>query len=190
MNYINIILAAIFINNILLIEYLGINATIASSNGMGNAFSIGMATTIITSIIAVISKLVYDSFLANYSNSSLNLFVFVLIVALVIHVYNAILRKTSNESFHSLSRFMPSVVANGLTLGIAILINNIKSTLLETLVYAISVSIGFNLTLIIVTAINDKYKNSTVERQFREKALTIISLGLIALAFYGFKGFA
>lgn len=188
MEYLNIIIATVFVNNILISQFMGLNATLASSNDMGSAFSMAMATSIITTIVAILAKLVHDNILVVLNMKYLNLLVYVLIVTIIITIYNNTLKSINNNSFSSLQRFVPNVVANTLTLGIGLIVVNMKQNLLETLIYAIGVSLGFTLTLILISAINDKYRYSTVPRQFRENALTLISLGLISLAFYGFKG--
>ncbi len=188
MEYINIIIAAVLVNNLLLTEVLGIDSTISSTNSIESAVNMGLQTTLVTTITAILTKLVYDNILVKFDLQIFEIISFVLIITIVITIYNSIIARTNNDKKKSLEQFTPMIVANSLILGVSLLVVENSFTLLQTLVYSIGVSFGFTIVLILISAINHKYRYSNMPRQYREKATTLLALGLVALAFYGFKG--
>lgn len=186
MEYISIILAAVLVNNIVLTQIFGINPTIAASNSIESSVTMGFAITLIMTIASIVTKLVNDYLLIN--TQFLQVIVFVIIIALVIELCYLVIKNTSNEKFDSIKTVVPLVSSNSLILGVSLLVVQNGFTLLETIAYSVGVGLGFTLLLLIVSAINNKYRFANMPKNFLEKPITFFALGLIALAFYGFKG--
>lgn len=188
MQYINVILAAALVSNFPLVNLLGINPTVASSGNSDSAFSMGMLVTLITVVTSVVTKFVYDAFLANLDSKALQILLFVVIAALILEIFGIIVKNINGESQGLLSKFLPMVSVNSIIIGAGMIAVENGLTLLETLFHSFGAGIGFTLVIVLLSATNHKYRFSNMPRHFREKATVFLALGLMALAFYGFKG--
>lgn len=188
MNIIQLIIAAVFVNNIVLTNYVGINPTIASSSNGESAITMGLSITLMMTISTVITKLIHDYVLVPFNLQYLQVLVYVLVIVAVIYLCYALFKNSLKEKFESLDAFMPLIVINNLFLGVALIVTQDGLSLLETVFYSVGVGLGFMLVSLILSSINYKYRFVDMPRAFKEKPISIMALGLIALAFYGFSG--
>lgn len=185
MEYISIILAALLVNNTLLTEMFGIDPAIAGSNSTESAISLGLAITIITCITSVMTKVVSDLIPSDYE--MIKVLVFVLIMALIIEIFYTIIKK-STDKFDTVKTVVPIVASNSLILGVSLMAIGQSLDLVNTMLYSLGVGLGFTLITLCLSAINNKYRHADLPKNFLEKPISFLALGLIALAFYGFKG--
>lgn len=188
MNLIQIIISAVFVNNIILTSYAGVNPAIASSKNNDTAISMGFALTFMMTISTVITKLVNDYVLTAYDLEFLRVLVYVLTIIIVMELTYAIFSKLMPRQFESLNTFKPLLMINNLFLGVALIATNSNFNLTETIFHSIGAGLGFMVVSILLASINYKYRFVDMPRHFKERPLTIMALGLITLAFYGFAG--
>lgn len=188
MTLIHIIIGTVLVNNLILSQYIGINPTIAASKNHEYTVTMGLAIMFLMTISTVLSKLVYDYILIPNGLVDFEIFVYVLVIAVVIFLSNILLKSIMKERYEKMNGFMPIVVINNLFLGVSLLVTQEGLGLVETIVYSVGVSIGFMLVSLIVSSINYKYRYANMPRHFLEKPITFIAIGLVALAFYGFSG--
>ena len=188
MTLIQIIIATVLVNNLILNQYIGINPTIAASKNHEYTVTMGLAIMFLMTISTLLTKIVNDYILVPNSLGDFKIFAFVIVIALVIVIANTVLKGIMKERYTKMTNFMPIVVINNLFLGVALLVTQEGLGLVETVVYSIGVSLGFMLVSTLVSSISYKYRYANMPRHFLEKPITLIALGLIALAFYGFSG--
>lgn len=188
MTIIQIIIATVLVNNLILNQYIGINPTITASNNYEYTVTMGLAIMFLMTISNIITKIVNDYILLPYSLENFKIFAYVIVIAFVLVIANKVLKGIMQERYSKIINFMPMVVINNLFLGVALLVIKDGLNLVEIIVYSIGVSLGFMLVSILVSSINYKYRHSNMPRHFLGKPITLIALGLIALAFYGFSG--
>ena len=185
---IQIIIATVLVNNLILNQYIGINPAIAASKNHEYTITMSFAIMFLMTISSLLTKLINDYILLPNSLGDFKIFAFVIVIAFVIFIANIVLKFVMKERYTKMTNFMPIVVINNLFLGVALLVTQEGLSLVETIVYSIGVSLGFMLISIIVSSINYKYRRANMPRHFLEKPITLLALGLIALAFYGFSG--
>lgn len=185
MEYLNIIIAAILVNNLLLTQVLGIDSAVIVTKSKRTTMVFSIFTLLITVIATILSKLLNDYVLVENSLEYLRMISFVLIDAVVITIAYEILK---NKVKKECNAFIYNLTINSLILGGGLLVVENNLTIIQTLLYSIGISLGFMLILVIVSSINDKYKYSNMPEKFKGTVTTLLALGLVSLAFYGFKG--
>lgn len=188
MNLIHLIIAAVLVNNLVLTNFVGINPAVASSKSNESAINMGLAIMLMLTISNVITKLVNDYILIPLGAQYLQTLAFVVVIVIVIGICYMLFKNSFKEKFESLEVFMPLIVINNLFLGVSILTTQQGLSLVETVVYSIGVGLGFTLVSVLLASINHKYRFADLPRHFLEKPITLMALGLMALAFYGFVG--
>lgn len=188
MTLIQIIIATVLVNNVILNHYIGINPAIAASKNHEYTVTMGLAIMFLMTISTLFTKIVNDYILDPNSLGNFKIFAFVIVIALVIFIADIVLKGIMKERYTKMTNFMPIVVINNLFLGVALLVIKDSLGLVETIVYSIGVSLGFILVSILISSINYKYRYANMPRHFLEKPITLIAIGLIVLAFYGFSG--
>ncbi|MFM1539397.1 electron transport complex protein RnfA [Helcococcus bovis] len=188
MTYISIIIAAVLVNNMVLTQIFGVNPAVASSKDLESTITMGLSITFVTVISSIVSKIFYDYVLLKFNLEYLKILSFVIIVVLVIEIFYSLVAVTSKKEYEDIKSYLPSVTANSMILGVALIVVSNNYNILSTIAYAFGVSLGFVLVTLLLNAINEKYKYANLPRHFLEKPITLFALGLMALAFYGFKG--
>lgn len=188
MEILAIIIGAVFVNNIVLTNYVGINPAIASSTSGESAITMGLSLMLMMTVSNVISKLIYDNLLVKFGLEFIQVLVYILVIVLVIKLCYALFKNLFKNKSESLEAFMPLIVINNLFMGVTFLTTQQGLNIVQTIFYTIGVGLGFMLVSILLSSINYKYRFIDMPKHFKEKPITIMALGLIALAFYGFAG--
>ena len=175
MEYILIFIAAVFVNNVVLAQFLGICPFLGVSKKVETAAGMGAAVTFVLTIATIVTFLVQK-----YS--------FILIIAALVQMVEIILKKVSPALYQALGVFLPLITTNCCILGVAILVIQKEYNLLESVVYAISTAIGFALALIIFAGIREQLAMTHVPEGMKGTPIALITAGLLAMAFMGFSG--
>ena len=183
-----IFISAIFVNNVILSQFLGIcpflgvSKKIETSLGMSGAVAFVM--TLATIVTYLVQKLVLDAFGLQY----LQTIVFILVIAALVQMVEIILKKVAPALYQALGIFLPLITTNCAVLGVAILVIQKDFDLLQSIVYALSTAIGFGLALTVFAGLREQLEFSNVPKGLRGTAITMITAGLLSLAFMGFSG--
>ena len=186
MSYVGIILSFVFVNNFVFTRLLGICPFIGVSKGLDPAFAMGCAVTCIMTISAFATSIVYTQILVPLNIMFLQILTFTIIVVFLCHILELIMRKISHNLYKAIGQYIPLITAHCAVLGIAFI--NVKNeyTVLESTIAGCAAGLGCMLALILMSSINEKLKREKVPQALRGVPITMISAGLISLAFMAF----
>ena len=188
MEYLLIFISAIFVNNIVLSQFLGIcpflgvSKKIDTAIGMGGA--IAFVLTLATIITWCVQKYVLDAFGLQY----LQTLSFILVIAALVQMVEIILKKVSPALYQALGIFLPLITTNCAVLGVAILGIQKDYNLLQSVVYAFSTALGFALALIVFAGIREQQALVRIPKGMQGIAIVMVTAALLSLAFMGFSG--
>ena len=188
MEYIIIIISAIFVNNIVLAQFLGICPFLGVSKKLDTAVGMSGAVLFVLTLATLVTYLVRNFVLQPLGLEFLQTVSFILVIAALVQMVEIILKKVSPSLFQALAIFLPLITTNCAVLGVAILTIQKDFTLMEGVVYAISNAIGFGLALIIFAGLREHLDLMEVPRGMRGVPVSLVVAGILALAFMGFSG--
>ena len=188
MEYILIFISAIFVNNIVLSQFLGICPFLGVSKkvdtALGMSAAVAFVLTLATIVTWLVQKLVLDAFGLQY----LQTIAFILVIASLVQMVEIVMKKVSPALYQALGIFLPLITTNCAVLGVAILVIQKDFSLVESIIYAFSTAIGFGLALTVFAGIREQLELVTVPKGMRGVAITMVTAGLLSLAFMGFSG--
>ena len=188
MEYILIFISAIFVNNIVLSQFLGICPFLGVSKkvdtALGMSAAVAFVLTLATIVTWLVQKLVLDAFGLQY----LQTIAFILVIASLVQMVEIVMKKVSPALYQALGIFLPLITTNCAVLGVAILVIQKAYSLIESIIYAFSTAIGFGLALTVFAGIREQLELVNVPKGMRGVAITMVTAGLLSLAFMGFSG--
>ena len=188
MEYILIFISAIFVNNIVLSQVLGICPFLGVSKkvdtALGMSAAVAFVLTLATVVTWLVQKLVLDAFGLQY----LQTIAFILVIASLVQMVEIVMKKVSPALYQALGIFLPLITTNCAVLGVAILVIQKDYSLVESIIYAFSTAIGFGLALTVFAGIREQLELVNVPKGMRGVAITLVTAGLLSLAFMGFSG--
>ena len=188
MEYILIFISAIFVNNIVLSQFLGICPFLGVSKkvdtALGMSAAVAFVLTLATVVTWLVQKLVLDAFGLQY----LQTIAFILVIASLVQMVEIVMKKVSPALYQVLGIFLPLITTNCAVLGVAILVIQKDYSLVESIIYAFSTAIGFGLALTVFAGIREQLELVNVPKGMRGVAITMVTAGLLSLAFMGFSG--
>ena len=183
-----IFISAIFVNNIVLSQFLGICPFLGVSKkidtALGMSAAVAFVLTLSTIVTFLIQKYVLDAFGLGY----LQTITFILVIAALVQMVEIILKKVSPSLYQALGVFLPLITTNCCVLGVAILVIQKDYDLLTGVVYAFSTALGFGLALTIFAGIREQLSLVNIPKGLQGTPITLITAGLLAMAFMGFSG--
>lgn len=188
MEIIGIIIVAIFVNNVVLAQFLGICPFLGVSKKVDTAIGMGLAVTFVMTIATIVTFLLQKGILEAFGLEYLQTITFILVIAALVQMVEIILKKISPALYQALGVFLPLITTNCAILGVAILVTQKDYNLIESVIYAIATSIGFALALIIFSGIREQLALTKVPKAMNGIPLALITAGIMAMAFMGFSG--
>ena len=188
LEYISIIITAIFINNIVLAQFLGICPFLGVSKRISSAVGMGMAVTFVITIATTVTWLLQYFVLTPLGLEILQTIAFILVIAFLVQLLEIVMKKTVPAMYQALGVFLPLITTNCAVLGVAILVVQKGFNLMESITYGVATSIGFTLALWIFAGIREQLELSDSPRAMHGTPLALLCAGLLALAFMGFSG--
>ena len=188
MIYISIIITAIFINNIVLSQFLGICPFLGVSKSTSSALGMGAAVTFVVPLATVVAWLLQSYVLDPLGLGFLQTIVFILVIAFLVQLLEIVMKKTVPTMYQALGVFLPLITTNCAVLGVAILVIQKGFPLVESLAYGVSTALGFTLALWLFAGIREQLELAHVPAAMRGVPLALISAGILAMAFMGFSG--
>lgn len=188
MEYILIFISAIFVNNIVLSQFLGICPFLGVSKKVDTAMGMGAAVAFVLILATIVTFLLQQFVLVPLHIEYLQTISFILVIASLVQMVEIILKKISPPLYQALGIFLPLITTNCAVLGVAILVIQKQFSLIESVVYAFSTAIGFALALIVFAGLREQLALTNVPKGMRGMSIVLITAGLLSLAFMGFSG--
>lgn len=188
MEYILIFITAIFVNNIILSQFLGICPFLGVSKKIETASGMGMAVAFVLTIATIVTYLIQKFILDPLNIGYLQTIAFILVIAALVQMVEIVLKKVSPSLYQALGVFLPLITTNCCILGVAILVIQKNFDLLTGVIYAISTALGFALALIIFAGIREQLNMVNIPKGMRGMSIALVTAGLLAMAFMGFSG--
>lgn len=188
LTYISIIITAIFVNNIVFAQFLGICPFIGVSRKLSSALGMGAAVTFVMALSTTVTWLLQYGVLMPLGLGYMQTIVFILVIAALVQMLEIVLKKINPSLYAALGVFLPLITTNCAVLGVAIMVIQKNMDLLQSVVYAISTALGFTLALVIFAGIREQLELTDVPRSMRGVPIALICAGLLAMAFMGFAG--
>jgi len=183
-----IFLSALLVNNIILIRFLGLCPFFGVSNRIDTAAGMGMAVIFVMTLASVITWIIYEYILIPLNLVYLRTAAFILVIASLVQFIELFLKKSVPGLYSALGIFLPLITTNCAILGVAFLNIDYKYTIIQTIVYAIGVSLGFTLALVLMAGLRERIELAPVPKPFKGLPIAFITASLMALAFLGFAG--
>ncbi|MBQ5752658.1 MAG: electron transport complex subunit RsxA [Alistipes sp.] len=188
MEYFAIIIGAIFVNNVVLAQFLGICPFLGVSSKVETSMGMGAAVTFVMALSSIVVWLIQEFILAPLGIEYMQTIVFILVIAALVQMVEIVLKKVSPALYQALGIFLPLITTNCAVLGVAILMIQKEYSLLEGLLYSVSTAIGFALALVIFAGLRERLEFEEVPKAFDGVPIALITASLLAMAFMGFSG--
>ena len=186
MSYIAIFLTYVFINNFILVQFLGLCPFIGVSKNSESAIGMGLAVTFVTGVTSVVCWIAYYGVLKPLGLEYLQTITFILVIAALVQLVEMVIRKISPALYKALGIFLPLITTNCIVLGIAIINITESYNLLESFASGISAGLRFTLAIILMSNIRERLSLTPVRSAFKGVPIAFITAGLMALAFMAF----
>lgn len=187
-HYLLLFVAAVFVNNVVLSQFLGICPFLGVSKKVDTAIGMGAAVTFVLVLSTMCTFLLQKFVLEPFDMVYMQTISFILVIAALVQMVEIILKKVSPALYQALGVFLPLITTNCCVLGVAILVIQKEYTLLESVVYAISIAIGFTLALVVFAGIREQLSRTELPASMKGIPIALISAGILAMAFMGFSG--
>ncbi len=195
MEYILIVISAIFVNNVVFSQFLGICPFLGVSKKVSTAAGMGAAVTFVLTLATIVTYLVQKCILEPFDLKYLQTIAFILIIAALVQMVEIILKKVSPSLYQALGVFLPLITTNCCILGVAIMVGDgtynamgLEPSLLSGVVYAISTAVGFALALILFAGVREHLELMDVPEGMKGMPIALVVAGIMSLAFIGFSG--
>jgi electron transport complex protein RnfA len=187
-HYLVIFIVAVFVNNIVLSQFLGICPFLGVSEKIDTAIGMSGAVAFVMTIATIVTFLLQKYVLDVFGIGYLQTISFILVIAFLVQLVEIVLKKVSPALYQALGVFLPLITTNCTILGVAIMVIQKDFSLLESVVFAISTAVGFGLALILFAGIREQLSMVKVPKSMEGTPIALIAAGILAMAFMGFSG--
>ena len=181
-----IIVGAIFVNNVVLSQFLGICPFLGVSSKVDTSIGMGMAVTFVMALATLVTWCIQQYILVPFGIEYMQTITFILVIAALVQMVEIVLKKVSPALYQALGIFLPLITTNCAVLGIAIITVQKDFDLLTGVIYAISIALGFALAMILFAGIRERLEVEDTPNGMRGVPIALITAGLLAMAFMGF----
>ncbi len=188
MEYFTIIISAIFVNNIVLAQFLGICPFLGVSNKVTTAAGMSVAVMFVMTLATLVTYLIQTFILVPLGIDYMQTITYILVIASLVQMVEIILKKVSPGLYQALGVYLPLITTNCAILGVALLVIQKEYNLIESIVFAISTSMGFGLALIIFSGLREQLEMTDIPEAMKGMPIALVTAGLLSLAFMGFSG--
>ena len=188
MSYIIMIITAIFVNNIVLAQFLGICPFLGVSKKVDTAAGMGMAVAFVMLIATLVTYPIYTFVLEPMGLKFMQTIVYILVIAALVQMVEIILKKSMPSLYSALGVFLPLITTNCTILGVAINVINFEYNILESAVYAVATALGFTLAMVLFAGIREQLELANIPKGMKGTPIALLTAGLLAMAFMGFSG--
>ena len=195
MAYILIFITAIFVNNIVLSQFLGICPFLGVSKKVDSAIGMSAAVAFVLTLATVVTYAIQKFVLEAFGLEYLQTIAFILVIAALVQMVEIILKKSAPALYQALGVFLPLITTNCCILGVAILVANgtyaaqgLEPNFLTGVVFAVSTAIGFGLALVVFAGLREHLSMMNIPKGVQGMSIALVTAGLLAMAFMGFSG--
>ena len=188
MEYLLMFIAAVFVNNIVLSQFLGICPFLGVSKKVSTALGMAGAVAFVLVLATIVTYLANACILVPFGLEYLRTITFILIIAALVQMVEIVLKKVSPALYQALGMFLPLITTNCCILGVAILVIQKDYNLLESVVYAFSNAIGFGFALVLFAGLREQIEFSETPKAMKGMPIALVTAGILAMAFMGFSG--
>lgn len=186
--YLIVFITAIFVNNVVLSQILGICPFLGVSKKINTALGMSGAVAFVL-VLATLETYLLQYYVLNPLNLGyLQTIAFILVIAALVQLVEIILKKVSPSLYQALGVFLPLITTNCAVLGVAILVIQKEFNLMMGVWYALSTALGFGLALVIFAGIREQLNLVSVPKGMQGMSIALVTAGLLAMAFMGFSG--
>lgn len=190
MEYFLIIISAIFVNNIMLAQFLGTCPFLGVSNKISTATGMAGAVCFVITLATLVTYLINQYLLVAFNLQFLQTIAFILVIAALVQMVEIVLKKISPSLYQALGIFLPLITTNCAVLGVSLLTIQENLNFIQALVYGLSSALGFSLVIILFAGLRQRLEKSVLPDLFHGTPISFITAGILAMAFAGFGGLA
>lgn len=183
-----ILFAAIFTNNMILSNFLGMCSFIAISKELNTSLGLGQAVTFVLTATTILNYFVYHYVLVPFELEYLRFIVFIIVIAAFVQLVEMILERYMPNLYYALGIFLPLITVNCAILGVSLFMVIRQYTLMQSIAFGLGSGLGWTLAILALAGIRQKIKKNKVPKGLEGPGITLIIIGLMALAFLGFSG--
>lgn len=188
MEYIIIIITAIFVNNVVLSQFLGICPFLGVSSKVETSLGMAGAVTFVMALANLVTYFVFNYILLPLHIGYMQTITFILVIAALVQMVEIILKKVAPALYQALGIFLPLITTNCAVLGIALLAIQKNYNLMESVVFSTATALGFGLALVIFAGLRENLELAEVPREMKGTPIALVTAGILAMAFMGFAG--
>lgn len=190
MEYFLLFISAIFINNIVLVQYLGACPFMGTSKSTDVALGMGGAVIFVTLMATAITWPIQHYVLNPYGIGYLQTIAFILVIASLVQFVEMFLKKVIPPLYKSLGLFLPLITTNCAVMGVAIMVQRNGYSFFKSMMYGLASGVGFLIALVIISAIRERLDIAPVPAVFRGVPVALVTAGVMSLIFFAFQGMA
>ena len=187
-SYFAIIIGAIFVNNVVFAQFLGICPFLGVSSKVDTSLGMGAAVTFVMALSSIVAWSIQEFILVPFQIEYMQTIVFILVIAALVQMVEIILKKVSPSLYQALGIFLPLITTNCAVLGVAILMIQKEYNLLQSFTFSVATAIGFAMALVLFAGIRERLELDGVPAALKGNPIALITAGLLAMAFMGFSG--
>ena len=188
LSYFAIIIGAIFVNNVVFAQFLGICPFLGVSSKVNTSLGMGAAVTFVMALASIVAWSIQTYILVPLQIEYMETIVFILVIAALVQMVEIVLKKVSPALYQALGIFLPLITTNCAVLGVAILMIQKEFNLLQSFAYAVATAIGFAMALVLFAGIRERLELDGVPAAFKGNPIALITAAILAMAFMGFSG--
>lgn len=183
-----IAIGSALVNNVVLSQFLGLCPFLGVSKKVETAAGMGAAVLFVITIASAVTNLIYNFLLVPTDLTYLNTIAFILVIAALVQFVEMVLKKSMPALYESLGVFLPLITTNCAVLGTAL--TNVQNdySFIASVVNGIGISLGFLIAIVILAGIREKMEYNNIPESFKGMPITLLTAGLMAIAFFGFSG--
>jgi len=187
-NLLTIFVSMVIINNMVLAKFLGLCSFFGISKKLSNAFSMGIAVTLVMLLASVSTSVIYNYILVPYEVEFMRIVIYILVIASLVQITEIIIRRTNINLYNALGIYLPLITVNCIVLAIALINSTENYSVLESIVNALGAGVGYTLVIIMMSGIREKLDLADSPKSMRGLPVAFLVAALLALAFVGFNG--
>lgn len=185
-----IVVTTALVNNVVLSQFLGICAFLGVSKKIDTSLSMGAAVTVVITVAAAVTNILYNAVLLPFELDYLKTIVFILVIAALVQLVEMFLKKTSPGIYQALGIYLPLITTNCAVLGVSL--TNVQNGygFAESVIAGLGTGLGFTISIVLLASIRERIDESVIPAPFRGAPIVLLSAALMAIAFMGFSGLA
>ena len=184
------LVSTVLINNVVLSQFMGLCPFLGVSRQIKTSLGMGAAVIFVITVASAVTSVLYRFVLLQLGLTYLNTIVFIVVIAALVQLVEMVLRKFSPALYGALGVYLPLITTNCAVLGVAL--TNVQKGygIGMSVLMGFGTALGFAVAILILAGIRERMEGSPVPKSFRGMPITLITAGLMAIAFFGFKTLA